>query len=129
MKLKNFAMITEDKVSEIFCIADDFCKVLLAKVLPDRNSFYSSDCCFSHHNVMVSAKKSSMSKIASIFPWSHLTLCQLRHDGQQAIFRRAAVCFSEPLPGFCVVLLLAADSCCGVPRSAVGIPLRRSLGQ
>ena len=27
MKLKNFAMITEDKVTEIFCIADDFCKV------------------------------------------------------------------------------------------------------
>ena len=34
MKLKNFAMITEDKVfrklketPEIFCIADDFCKV------------------------------------------------------------------------------------------------------
>ena len=26
MKLKNFAMITEDKVTEIFCIADDFCK-------------------------------------------------------------------------------------------------------
>ena len=24
---KNFAMITEDKVTEIFCIADDFCKV------------------------------------------------------------------------------------------------------
>ena len=24
MKLKNFAMITEDKVTEIFCIADDF---------------------------------------------------------------------------------------------------------
>ena len=27
MKLKNFAMITEDKVTENFCIADDFCKV------------------------------------------------------------------------------------------------------
>ncbi len=27
MKLKNFAMITEDKDTEIFCIADDFCKV------------------------------------------------------------------------------------------------------
>ena len=27
MKLKNFAMITEDKVTEIFCIAYDFCKV------------------------------------------------------------------------------------------------------
>ena len=27
MKLKNFAMITEDKVTEIFCIEDDFCKV------------------------------------------------------------------------------------------------------
>ena len=36
MKLKNFAMITEDKVfrklketPEIFCIADDFCKFLM----------------------------------------------------------------------------------------------------
>ena len=27
MKLKNFTMITEDKYTEIFCIADDFCKV------------------------------------------------------------------------------------------------------
>ena len=27
MKLKNFAIITEDKVTEIFCIAYDFCKV------------------------------------------------------------------------------------------------------
>ena len=27
MKLKNFAMITRDKVTEIFCIADNFCKV------------------------------------------------------------------------------------------------------
>ena len=24
-------MITEDKVTEIFCIADDFCKVLIPK--------------------------------------------------------------------------------------------------
>ena len=27
MKLKNFAMITEEKVTVIFCIADDFCKI------------------------------------------------------------------------------------------------------
>ena len=27
MKQKNSAMVTEDKVNEIFCIADDFCKV------------------------------------------------------------------------------------------------------
>ena len=39
MKLKNFAMITEDKVfrklketPEIFCIADDFCKVFDAQM-------------------------------------------------------------------------------------------------
>ena len=32
MKLKNFAMITEDKVIEIFCIADDFCKVFDAQM-------------------------------------------------------------------------------------------------
>ena len=32
MKLKNFAMITEDKVTEIFCIADDFCKVFDAQM-------------------------------------------------------------------------------------------------
>ena len=39
MKLKNFAMITEDKVfrklketSEIFCIADDFCKFFDAQM-------------------------------------------------------------------------------------------------
>ena len=33
MKLKNFAMITEDKVTEIFCIADDFCKVFDAQMV------------------------------------------------------------------------------------------------
>ena len=32
MKLKNFAMITEDKVTEIFCVADDFCKVYDAQM-------------------------------------------------------------------------------------------------
>ena len=32
MKLKNFAMITEDKVTEIFCIEDDFCKVFDAQM-------------------------------------------------------------------------------------------------
>ena len=32
MKLKNFAMITEDKVTEIFCIADDFCKLYDAQM-------------------------------------------------------------------------------------------------
>ena len=32
MKLKNFAMITEDKVTEIFCVADDFCKVFDAQM-------------------------------------------------------------------------------------------------
>ena len=32
MKLKNFSMITEDKVTEIFCIADDFCKVFDAQM-------------------------------------------------------------------------------------------------
>ena len=32
MKLKNLAMITEDKVTEIFCIADDFCKVFDAQM-------------------------------------------------------------------------------------------------
>ena len=26
MKLKNFAMITEDKITELFCMADDFCR-------------------------------------------------------------------------------------------------------
>ncbi len=26
MKLKNIAMITEDKFTEIFCIIDEFCK-------------------------------------------------------------------------------------------------------
>ena len=29
---ENFAMITEDKVTEIFCIADDFCKVFDAQM-------------------------------------------------------------------------------------------------
>ncbi len=29
---KNFAMITEDKDTEIFCIADDFCKVFDAQM-------------------------------------------------------------------------------------------------
>ena len=38
MKLKNFAMITEDKVTEIFCIADDFCKVFdLKSILHSSN--------------------------------------------------------------------------------------------
>ena len=32
MKLKNFALITENKVTEIFCIADDFCKVFDAQM-------------------------------------------------------------------------------------------------
>ena len=32
MKLKNFAMITEDKVTEFFCIADVFCKVFDAQM-------------------------------------------------------------------------------------------------
>lgn len=32
MKLKNFAMITDDKVTEIFCIADDFCKIYDAQM-------------------------------------------------------------------------------------------------
>lgn len=32
MKLKNFAMITEDKVIEIFSIADDFCKYFDAQM-------------------------------------------------------------------------------------------------
>ena len=39
MRLKNFAMITEDKVTEFFCIADDFCKVFdaqMAKTEPIR---------------------------------------------------------------------------------------------
>ena len=31
-KLKDSAMITEDKVTEIFCIADDFCKVFDAQM-------------------------------------------------------------------------------------------------
>ena len=30
---KNFAMITEDKVTEIFCVADDFCKVFDAQMV------------------------------------------------------------------------------------------------
>ena len=38
MKLKNFTMITEDKVTEIFCFADDFCKVFDARFL----SFWDS---------------------------------------------------------------------------------------
>ena len=32
MKQKNSATITEDKVTEIFCIADDFCKVFDAQM-------------------------------------------------------------------------------------------------
>ena len=32
MKLKNFAMITEDKFTEIFCIANDYCKVFDAQM-------------------------------------------------------------------------------------------------
>ena len=32
IKQKNFAMITEDKVTEIFCVADDFCKVFDAQM-------------------------------------------------------------------------------------------------
>ena len=32
MKPKNSAMITEDKITEIFCIADDFCKVFDAQM-------------------------------------------------------------------------------------------------
>ena len=32
MKLKKFAMIAEDKVTEFFCIADDFCKVFDAQM-------------------------------------------------------------------------------------------------
>ena len=41
MKLKNFAMITEDKVTEIFCIADDFCKVFDAQMAKSWATF----CC------------------------------------------------------------------------------------
>ena len=37
MKPKNSAMITEDKVTEIFCIADDFCKVFDAQMV--KNTF------------------------------------------------------------------------------------------
>ena len=32
MKLKNFAMITEDKVTKVFCIADVFNKVFDAQM-------------------------------------------------------------------------------------------------
>ena len=32
MKLKNFTMISEDKVTEIFCIADDLCIVFDARM-------------------------------------------------------------------------------------------------
>ena len=32
MKLKNFTMITEDKFTEIFCIANDYCKVFDAQM-------------------------------------------------------------------------------------------------
>lgn len=32
MKLKNFAMITKDKVTDFFCIADDFHKVFNAQM-------------------------------------------------------------------------------------------------
>ena len=38
IKLKNFTMITEDKFTEIFCIANDFCKVFDAQMA--KNSFY-----------------------------------------------------------------------------------------
>ena len=38
MKLKNFAMITEDKFTEIFCIANDYCKVFDAQMA--KYSFY-----------------------------------------------------------------------------------------
>ena len=38
MKPKNSAMITEDKVTEIFCIADDFCKVFDAQ-MAKKNTF------------------------------------------------------------------------------------------
>ena len=36
MKLKKFAMIAEDKVTEFFCIADDFCKVFDAQMVNDH---------------------------------------------------------------------------------------------
>ena len=32
MKLKNFAMITEDKITKVFCIANDYCKVFDAQM-------------------------------------------------------------------------------------------------
>ena len=38
MKLKNFTMITEDKFTEIFCIANDYCKVFYAQMA--KYSFY-----------------------------------------------------------------------------------------
>ena len=38
MKLKNFAMITEDKVTKVFCIADVFNKVFDAQMA--KYSFY-----------------------------------------------------------------------------------------
>lgn len=32
MKLKNYAMITKDKVTDFFCIADDFYNVFIAQM-------------------------------------------------------------------------------------------------
>ena len=32
MKLKNFTMITEDKITKVFCIANDYCKVFYAQM-------------------------------------------------------------------------------------------------
>lgn len=38
MKLKNFTMITEDKITKVFCIANDYCKVFDAQMA--KYSFY-----------------------------------------------------------------------------------------
>ena len=38
MKLKNFAMFTKDKVTEFFCIANDFIKVFDAQMV--KHTFY-----------------------------------------------------------------------------------------
>ena len=43
MKLKNIAMITEDKITEIFCIIDEFCKFFEQENgKKQNNSLYSN---------------------------------------------------------------------------------------
>ena len=64
IKQKNFAMITEDKVTGIFCIADDFCKVFDAQMAKhtfkaERKRKYHRESRMSQAEIMVILKSAS----------------------------------------------------------------------